>query len=109
MTVYHLHNFKNNFELYCRAAQLIAELDYEHAIPTYHFSERSTERAVNLKKISSAKVARSEVFEIKVEQDKILSVGIRVSYCKKKNVYLIIGFADEMPKIVTAWFDKSNA
>ena len=109
MTIYHLHNFKNNFELYCRAAQLVAELDYENAVRTNHFSERSTERAVNLKKISSSKVARSEVFEIKVEHNEIISIGIRVPYCKKKYVCLIIGFAAETPKIVTAWFDKNNA
>ena len=105
MTVYHARQFEDNIDLYCNALRLIAQLDYDNTLRTSHFYARTEERGINLNKISANKIAHSEVFEVKAEQERIISVGIKVSYNKKKVVCIVVGFNSKEPQIVTAWFD----
>lgn len=105
MTIYHARHFEDNIDLYCNALRLIAQLDYDNALRTSHFCARTEERGINLNKISANKIAHSEIFEVKAEQEKIISVGIRVSYNKKKVACIVIGFNSRKPQIITAWFD----
>ena len=106
MTIYHAHNFDYNIELYLEALQKIARLDYANTVRSCHCCERVSERGINLKKISPAKVSRSEVFEIKAEGERIISIGIKVLYNRKKSACLIIGYNSKEPMIVTAWLNK---
>ena len=106
MTVYHARHFEDNIDLYGNAFRLIAQLDYDNTLRTSHFCTRAEERGINLNKISANKIAHSEIFEVKAEQEKIISVGIKVSYNKKKVACIIVGFNSREPQIVTAWFDN---
>ena len=105
MTVYHARHFEDNIDLYCNALRLITQLDYNNTLHTSHFRARTEESGINLNKISANKIAHSEIFEVKAEQERIISVSIRVSYNKKKVACIIVGFNSKEPQIVTAWFD----
>lgn len=46
---------------------------------------------------------RATIYEVKLEGNEIISVGIRVSYNKKQVACMIIGFKTETPMVVTSW------
>lgn len=106
MIIYHTAQFEKNLDLYTEALRRVSSLNYAEVSLTSHASSRREERTINLSKISASKVNRAEVWEIKTEDNQIVSIGIRVSYNKKKTASLIIGYKFQKPQIVTAWLDS---
>lgn len=106
MLIYHERNFAHHPEEYNAAMSLFASLDYSTLARSFHCAERADERTINLGKISERRFFKGELFEIKVENDSIISIGINVNYNKKYTVSLIIGFMYDSPLIVTAWLNK---
>ena len=103
--IYHYAQFLEEVEVYTSAQEKIASLNSEVIGETIHFKERQSERQINLKKISLAKIQRGKIYEVKTEDDKIMTVGVKVSYNKKQTATLIFGFAKKNPQLVTAWLD----
>ena len=105
MKIYHYCQFLEEVEVYTSAQEKIASLNSEVIGETIHFKERQSERQINLKKISLSKIQRGKIYEVKTEDDKIMTVGVKVSYNKKQTATLIFGFAKKNPQLVTAWLD----
>ena len=105
MKIYHYSQFLAEPEVYLSAQELILSLRNNSLGATTHFQERQSERQINLKKISLAKIQRGKIYEVKTEDDKIMTVGVKVSYNKKQTATLIFGFAKKNPQLVTAWLD----
>ena len=103
--VYHYCQFLEEVEVYTSAQEKIASLSSEVIGETIHFKERQSERQINLKKISLSKIQRGKIYEVKTEDGKIMTVGVKVSYNKKQTATLIFGFAKKNPQLVTAWLD----
>lgn len=105
MTIYRSYQFdRPQVAKYVSIAySLLGSLDIWNSLATQHFAERTSERNINLAKISQNRIKKGRVFEIKVEDDSILTVGVEVAYNKKSKLCLILGFKTETPAIVTAW------
>lgn len=108
MTIYHERNYSAHRAEFYSALELLQAIDYDKLLKTEHFHERSDEREVNLKKITKRKFEQGALFEIKMEDEQIVSLGVKVKYNKKKWACLIIGFKYSEPNIVTVWFDKEK-
>lgn len=108
MLIYHERNFAHHTAEYNAAMSLFATLDWTALAHSYHCAERADERAINLGKISERRFFKGELFEIKVENDQIISIGINVNYNKKYTVSLIIGFMYDSPLLVTAWLNEKR-
>lgn len=85
------------------AQEKLDRVDFKRLVRTGHFLDRVEERNINLNKISSTKMKRATIYEVKLEGNEIISVGIRVSYNKKQVACMIIGFKTETPMVVTSW------
>ena len=105
MKVYHYAQFLAEPEVYLSAQELILSLSDNSLGATTHFQERQSERRISRKKISLTKIQRGKIYEVKTEDGKIMTVGVKVSYNKKQTATLIFGFAKKRPQLVTAWLD----
>ena len=103
MVVYNGYQLSKRKPLIKLAQEKLDTVDFERLAGTGHFLDRVEERNINLNKISSAKMKRATIYEVKLEENEIISVGIRVSYNKKQVACMIIGFKTETPMVVTSW------
>ena len=103
MVVYNGYQLSKRKPLIKLAQEKLGTVDFERLARTGHFLDRVEERNINLNKISSAKMKRATIYEVKLEENEIISVGIRVSYNKKQVACMIIGFKTETPMVVTSW------
>ena len=103
MTVYNNYQLTRRQMLVKLAQEKLNAVDFEKLARTGHFLDRVEERNINLNKISSTKMKRATIYEVKLEGNEIISVGIRVSYNKKQVACMIIGFKTETPMVVTSW------
>lgn len=103
MVVYNGYQLSKRKPLIKLAQEKLDTVDFERLARTEHFLDRVEERNINLNKISSTKMKRATIYEVKLERNEIISVGIRVSYNKKQVVCMIIGFKTETPMVVTSW------
>lgn len=103
MVVYNGYQLSKRKPLIKLAQEKLDTVDFERLARTGHFLDRVEERNINLNKISSTKMERATIYEVKLEGNEIISVGIRVSYNKKQVACIIIGFKTETPMVVTSW------
>ena len=103
MVVYNGYQLSKRKPLIELAQEKLDTVDFERLARTRHFLDRVEERNINLNKISSTKMKRATIYEVKLEENEIISVGIRVSYNKKQVACMIIGFKTETPMVVTSW------
>ena len=103
MVVYNGYQLSKQKPLIKLAQEKLDTVDFERLARTGHFLDRVEERNINLNKISSTKMKRATIYEVKLEESEIISVGIRVSYNKKQVACMIIGFKTETPMVVTSW------
>ena len=103
MVVYNGYQLSKRKPLIKLAQEKLDTVDFERLASTGHFLDRVEERNINLNKISSTKMKRATIYEVKLEENEIISVGIRVSYNKKQVACMIIGFKTETPMVVTSW------
>lgn len=103
MVVYNGYQLSKRKPLIKLAQEKLDTVDFERLARTGHFLDRVEERNINLNKISSTKMKRATIYEVKLEGNEIISVGIRVSYNKKQVACMIIGFKTEIPMVVTSW------
>lgn len=103
MVVYNGYQLSKRKPLIKLAQEKLDTVDFERLARTEHFLDRVEERNINLNKISSTKMKRATIYEVKLEENEIISVGIRVSYNKKQVACMIIGFKTETPMVVTSW------
>ena len=103
MVVYNGYQLSKRKPLIKLAQEKLDTVDFERLARTGHFLDRVEERNINLNKISSTKMKRATIYEVKLEGNEIISVGIRVSYNKKQVACMIIGFKTETPMVVTSW------
>lgn len=103
MVVYNGYQLSKRKPLIKLAQEKLDTVDFERLARTEHFLDRVEERNINLNKISSTKMKRATIYEVKLEGNEIISVGIRVSYNKKQVACMIIGFKTETPMVVTSW------
>lgn len=103
MVVYNGYQLSKRKPLIKLAQEKLDTVDFERLAGTGHFLDRVEERNINLNKISSTKMKRATIYEVKLERNEIISVGIRVSYNKKQVACMIIGFKTETPMVVTSW------
>ena len=103
MVVYNGYQLSKRKPLIKLAQEKLDRVDFERLARTEHFLDRVEERNINLNKISSTKMKRATIYEVKLEGNEIISVGIRVSYNKKQVACMIIGFKTETPMVVTSW------
>lgn len=103
MVVYNGYQLSKRKPLIKLAQEKLDTVDFERLARTEHFLDRVEERNINLNKISSTKMKRATIYEVKLERNEIISVGIRVSYNKKQVACMIIGFKTETPMVVTSW------
>ena len=103
MVVYNGYQLSKRKPLIKLAQEKLDTVDFEKLARTEHFLDRVEERNINLNKISSTKMKRATIYEVKLEGNEIISVGIRVSYNKKQVACMIIGFKTETPMVVTSW------
>ena len=103
MVVYNGYQLSKRNPLIKLAQKKLDRVAFERLARTGHFLDRVEERNINLNKISSTKMKRATIYEVKLEGNEIISVGIRVSYNKKQVACMIIGFKTETPMVVTSW------
>lgn len=103
MVVYNGYQLSKRKPLIKLAQEKLDTVDFERLARTRHFLDRVEERNINLNKISSTKMKRATIYEVKLEENEIISVGIRVSYNKKQVACMIIGFKTKTPMVVTSW------
>lgn len=103
MVVYNGYQLAKRKPLIKLAQEKLDTVNFEKLARTEHFLDRVEERNINLNKISSTKMKRATIYEVKLEGNEIISVGIRVSYNKKQVACMIIGFKTETPMVVTSW------
>lgn len=106
MKVYHCAQFLTEPEVYLLAQELILSLSDNSLDATTHFQERQSERRISRKKISLTKIQCGKIYEVKTEDGKIMTVGVKVPYNKKQTANVIFGFAKKRPKLVTAWLES---